>query len=287
MIRPVFDSVRRIGKIAPGSIRAVLDYVIPRMNDPMPEMDGFGIVTVAGGAKYLRLLWASVKKTRMVSDAPIWCFHLGPKEIQHWCVPMLEDLGVHFVDAIPFMKAENYQSIGGWSAKSIAIMHSPFQRVCFLDADAFALIDPEEIEFPTGFMAFRDVTKCRKNDMLFPNLGLKRIPDWVEFEAGQQLWDKKKTWRELQLFSFMNGRKVPFHDLTMGDKDLAPLSFMKLGTPFDEGGIPEWLGYGIRHHLSDGTPAFLHFMPEKRGGPVAPEVVELLREFDQLTLQPA
>ena len=293
MILPVFDSVRRIGKIAPGSIRAVLDYVIPKLNDPMPEMDGFGIVTVAGGPKYLRYLWTSVKRTRTLTDAPIICYHIGPREIAHHSVPMLEDLGVEFRDALPIMQRENYTLQGnkGWSAKSAAILDCPFRDVLFLDADCFPLIAPEDIlnhtDYSQGFLCFPDIQHCRKNDMLFPNLGLKRIPDWREAEAGQFFVDRSRYWKEIQLYSFMNGRPNPFHDLAHGDKVLLQLACMKLRTPFQMAGTPSFDGTAITHRLTDGTEAFLHYGEHKRSGRMPPGISDLLHEFDNLTLQPA
>lgn len=285
-----FDEVRRIGRLDAGAIRATLDFVIPRLKDPMPEMSGFGIVTVGGG-KYLKYIWNLVRKARVLTDAPIICYHLGPDEVNHPAVSLLKEMDVEFRDAIPIMRRENYTFQGnkGWSAKSAAIMDCPFKEVLFLDADAYPLMEPESIldhwNFSTGFLAFPDIQHCRKNDMLFTHLALKRIPDWVEAEAGQFLVDRSRFWKEIQLYSFMNGRPLPFHDLAMGDKTLLQLSCMKLGTSFNMGGKPEWVEYGIRHHLTDGTPAFMHSMPAKRGGMSDPAMEEALRQFEELSLQ--
>jgi hypothetical protein len=285
--------ITRIGKISEGSILATLKFVIPRLNEPLPKMEGRGIITVAGG-KYLKYLWMQVKHVRALSDLPIICYHIGQHEIQHPSVEMLEDMGVEFRDALPLMKAEGYtlQGVRGWSAKSIAVKHSPFRHVLFLDADSIALIDPEEIfaheDYKTGFLCFGDIAPCRKNNMLFPSLGIRYDKDWIEAEAGQFLVDKQRFWKAIQLYSFMNGRPRPFHDLAMGDKTLLQLASMKLGIPFTLSTNQEWMGYGIRHSLTDGTKAFLHAMPEKRGGEVAPGWGESFREFESLTqLQPA
>jgi hypothetical protein len=290
MIRPVFDSVRRIGKIAPGSIRPVLDYVIPKLNDPLPPMSGFGVVTVAGG-KYLKYLWVLAKHTRALTDAPIICYHLGPKELDHPAVDLLRDMDVQFRDALPLMKADNYQSTHGWCAKSIAIIDSPFRDVLFLDADCIPLISPEEVlnhrDYSYGYLCFPDIQHCRKNDMLFPNMGLKRIPDWVEAEAGQFFVDKMRYWKEIQLYSWMNGRPRPFHDLAHGDKCLLQLACMKLQKPFQMAGTPSFDGAAITHRLTDGTEAFLHYGEHKRSGKLPAGISDLLHEFGQLTLQPA
>lgn len=283
--RVLFDQVRRIGKFDQGAILAVLSHVIPLLNDPLPPMRGFGIVTVAGGA-YLGRFWCLMKVLRSFSDAPVQCYHLGPDELRHKAVPMLRDMGVEFVDAHPMMSRENYQGFGGWEAKSIGIKYCPFQSVCFMDADCIPLVDPEAIlkhqDFSTGFLAFHDIQACRKNNMLFPSLGLMYDPEWIEAEAGQFLVDRSRFWREIQLYSFMNGRPKPFHELAMGDKTLLQLSCMKLGTPFNYGGKPAWEGGAIRHFLTDGTPAFLHWMEEKRKGSVPNEVAGLLKEFQTL-----
>lgn len=280
-----FDDVRRVGSMSRGQILPSLNILIPKMNDSLPKFDGFGICTVAGGP-YLRYLWAQVQKVREISDVPIWCYHLGPKELNHPSVELLQDLNVTFVDALPLMERENYQSHHGWCAKSIAVIHSPFRHVCFLDSDAFPVIDPEVIldhpDYEKGFLCFPDIQDCRSSNRLFPDLGMPHEQKWVEAEAGQFLVDKDRFWKALQLYSFMNGRPKPFHDLAMGDKTLLQLSCMKLGIPFTMTPRSEWVGYGIKHFLSDGTYAFLHYMPHKRGGPVAPQVADLLLEFDSL-----
>lgn len=290
-----FDAVRRIGRIDAGSIRAVLNFVIPRLETeppPTEPMEGFGIVTCAGG-RYLRYLYAQVKVTRRFTDAPIHCYHLGPAELNHPCVDMLREMDVTFVDAIPVMREQNYAlwKNVGWSAKSAALLDCPFRYALFMDADCIPLIDPESLldsdDFTEGFLAWHDINKCRKNNMVFPLMGLKMPKDFREFEAGQQLWDRQRHWKALQLFSWMNGRPRPFYELVHGDKDLGPLSFMKLGIPFNVGGEPKWEHNAIRHHLSDGTPAFLHYMETKRSKGAPPEVASLLHEFDNLTLQPA
>lgn len=293
MSEPAYLSVRKIGRIERPQVKAILDLVVTRLDEPIPEFKGFGVVTVAGG-KYLRWFWASLRKLRELTDAPVQCWHLGPRELNHPCVPLMREMGVEFVDAIPHMRAENYQSFGGWSAKSISIKHSPFRYALFLDADCFPLIEPESIlrreDFSHGFLAFHDVNKCRRDDFLFHDFGIRFDPNFTEFEAGVQLWDKEANWRALQLFSWCNGRPAPFHRISMGDKDLAPLSFMRLKMPFNVGGKPRWLGdHSIIHSLSDGTPAFQHFLEEKRQGErfSAPEVAELLAEFDEMTLQTA
>jgi hypothetical protein len=285
--------ITRIGKISDGSILATLKFVIPRLNEPLPKMDGRGIVTVAGG-KYLKYLWMQVKHVRALSDLPIICYHLGPQEIQHPSVEMLEGMGVEFRDALPLMKAEGYtlHGVRGWSAKSIAVKHSPFRHVLFLDADAIPLIDPEEIfahkDYNTGFLCFGDIAPCRKSNMLFPSLGIRYDKDWIEAEAGQFLVDKQRFWKAIQLYSFMNGRPKPFHDLAYGDKCLLPLACVKLGMPFTQAPKGEWIHYGIRHHLTDGTPAFEHFTEHKRHGLMPDGVKKVLQEFESLTqLQPA
>jgi Mannosyltransferase putative len=286
-----FDEVRRVGKMDRGSIMASLNHLIPLMNDPLPKFEGFGIVTCAG-SKYLRYLWAQVQKVREVSDAPIWCYHLGPDELNHPSVDMLREMDVTFVDAIPLMRRENYQSSVGWSAKSIAVIHSPFRHVCFLDADAIPIVDPESIlhhdDYSEGFLCFPDIQKCRTDDFLFSELAIKRDPDFIEAEAGQFLVDKDRMWKALQLYSFMNGRPKPFHEMAYGDKCLLQLSCMKLNIPFKMAGKAEWAGYGINHFLTDGTYAFMHVTEHKRHGTAPREYSDLLNQFDSLDkTQPA
>ena len=290
MIRPVVTHpVHRIRGFDASAILKTLEYVIPRLDEPVPEVDGYGICCVAGG-KYLRYAHRMVRIVREMSDMPIHIYHLGPKELDHPVVPVLREMGVTFKDALPLMAARNYQTGNpGWMAKSASLIDVPFRHCLFLDADAYPLIPPEDIfahgDYTTGLVVFPDVAPCRKSDAFFSAFGMRHDPLFTEWEAGQFVVDKVRLWDAVQLYAFMNGRPKPFHEIFWGDKDLLPMACIRLGIPFTTGRPPQWIKrVALRHFLSDETPAFEHWMEEKRGKLWLPErLLELDREFRNIT----
>lgn len=287
MVNP---KLARIGKITPESLLAVLKYAMPLMDDPCPPCTGTGVVMVAGG-KYLSQAYASLSMLRSVSDLPVQIWHLGPKEVSDAHKEIFADLGAEFVDAFEVRKEHPMFNLGGWQAKSFAVAYCPFERVLMLDADCYPLMDPEIIfampEFTsTGCLMWPDIQKCRKNDMIFPSVGIRHEKDFQEMEVGQLLIDKKRLWPAVRLTVFLNSHSEATYKMLWGDKDVWQIAMKKLGVPFSVGDKPTWKGWGMEHTL-DGEPAFHHYMELKRKGIGPADLIQLMDQFESLTLQPA
>ena len=284
--------LHRIGKISPMQLLPLLSYVMPLLRDPCPPCEGTGIVMVAGG-KYLRWAYASIRKTREVTDLPIQIWHLGEAEVTPEDRRKFDDLDVEFVNAHEFLDEFPMHRLGGWECKSYAVAHCPFRQVILLDADCHPIVDPEPLfetqEFKdTGIIMWPDLNKCRKDDMIFPCMGLAVDPDFQEMEAGQLLVDKKRLWEAVRFTVWMNSHSEAFYQIAFGDKDLHQMALRKLGLPFSVGDIPDWIGSGMVHRFR-GEPVFRHLMEGKRSsGHLLPsDYVELLGEFELLNLQTA
>lgn len=52
-----------------------------------------------------------------------------------------------------------------------------------------------------------------------------------EQESGQVLIDKKRCWKELNLSYYFNQKKVPYHQLLLGDKDTFRFAWLALKSP--------------------------------------------------------
>lgn len=284
--------VARIGRIRPDNLLAVLNFVLPRLDDPCPPCSGTGVVVVAGG-KYLSQAYASICKLREVSDLPVQIWHLGPKEVPEHAQLVFSDLDAEFVDAFEVRKKHPMFNLGGWQAKSFAVAYCPFKKVLMLDADCYPLVDPETIfatdDFKyTGCLMWPDINKCRKNDMIFPSMGIRYEKDLQEMEVGQLLIDKKRLWPSVRLCMFLNSHSEATYQMLWGDKDTWQFAMKKLGVPFSVGNHCTWKGWGMEHNL-DGTPVFHHYMSGKREGKFPEGIEELMAQFEslQLQLQPA
>lgn len=283
--------VARITKITPESLLAVLKFVIPRLDEPVPPCSGAGVVMVAGG-RYLSQAYASICKLREVSDLPVQIWHLGPKEVNDTHREVFSDLDVEFVDAHEVRRKHPMHRLGGWECKSFAVAYSPFQRVLMLDADSFPIVDPETIfdghDFrATGCLMWPDIQKCRKNDMIFPSVGIPYEKDFQEMEVGQLLIDKKHHWKSVQLWRFLNSHSEATYQMIFGDKDSLQIAMKRFKVPFSVGDHCDWMGWGMQHKLR-GVPVFHHAMELKRSkldGP--PGYRDLMAQFESLQLQPA
>lgn len=281
--------VDRIGKVEPSSCLAVMRHVIPLLaEEPCPPCEGTGVVMVAGG-RYLREAWASVNKLREVSDLPVQIWHLGQGEVTERDRLNFEDLEVEFVNAYDFLDEHPSYQFGGWQAKPFSVAYCPFRNVLLLDADAYPLVDPEEVfqsaEYQrTGALMWPDTNQCRKGDMVFPCMGIRKPKDFREMEVGQLLIDKQRLWKAVRLTTWMNSHSECFYKLVFGDKDTWQMAMRKLDVAFSVGDAPIWSGWGMTHVLS-GQPVFHHFMEGKRKNLYPDDVFDLLKQYDQL-IQP-
>lgn len=283
--------IDRINSIDQDNCLAILNYVMPKLaEEPMPNYEGNGVVTVAGG-RYLRMAFASLKRLRLLDpDIPIEVWHLPGEDMRG--AERFEELNVTFRDVGPSFDHEGAWVRNGWSAKAHAIKHSGFRNVLFLDADSAPRKKPNEMfispEFRShGLLLWPDVANYNRNS-IWPCMGLlyNSVP---EHEAGQFLIDKQKAWEVLKLTTWMNGHEF-FHDQAMGDRCLWGLAAAKLKYPFLTMPKAKWSEWGISHYWTDGKLAFEHVLAPKRD-PVAPpeHIGKLWRLFDSMdiSLQPA
>ena len=111
--------------------------------------DEAGIVTMGGG-RYLPYAFCLVRSLRAKScRLPVTVYYCGAAEAPPPIVAGALDC--RFVDAAPFGRR-------GWGAKAACILHAPYRRVLWNDADAFWLTDgtwmfaaPELREFGAMF----------------------------------------------------------------------------------------------------------------------------------------
>jgi hypothetical protein len=281
--------LHRIGKIHPDQLLHVLNYAMPLMVEECPPCSGTGIVMVAGG-KYLRWAHASIRKAREVTDLPIQIWHLGEAEVTPEDREKFADLDVEFVNARDFQEEHPTFQKGGWETKSYAVAYCPFERVLMLDADCYPLVDPELLfetpEFKsTGVIMWPDLFKCRKDDMIFPCMGLRYDPNFQEMEVGQLVINKKQLWRAVYLTTWMNSHSECFYKLGFGDKDQWQMALRKIVLPFTVGEKATWMEWGMRHNW-DGEAVFCHAMNLKRGSIPGPaDYMELLGQYELMNLQ--
>lgn len=284
--RPLTD-IERISKIEEGSCLAIVKYVIGRLNEPEPNCSGIGCVMVAGGP-YLKMAYAAISALRETGwQSPVQIWYLGERDIPPGHQRKFEKLDVQFVDAAHVARTNPMRSLGGWTAKGLAVKCCPFQHVLLLDADCFAQrsIEPlfgSEEYLRYGQMFFPDIKPCRPHDRIFPCLGLKVPTSFTENEAGQLMCDKLRNWRAVQFVNFMNSNSDFFYRMFHGDKETWPLAWMTLGMPYTMTPPCSWLRDGILHQWFDQFPITHHRMSCKRESGWPAEIGAKFLEYDSL-----
>jgi hypothetical protein len=197
--------------------------------------EGRGIVICGGGVRYFTNAWVCINMLRRLGCAlPIQLWYLGPKEMDNRMKALVAQLAVQCVDAMQMRKGHPMRILGGWELKSYAILHSPYREVLLMDADNVPVVNPDFLfstpEFlVTGALFWPDYLRGqdKKNMAIWRSFGLQ-IPNELEFETGQILVDKSRSWRALCFARWINENSDFFYRYLHGDKETFHLAFRKL-----------------------------------------------------------
>jgi ADP-heptose:LPS heptosyltransferase len=196
---------------------------------------GRGIVICGGGVRYFTSAWVCINLLRHLGcQLPIQLWYLGRKEMDERMKSIVVPLGVKCVDAFTVRKRFPARILHGWELKPYAILHSCFQEVLFLDADNVPVVNPEFLfETPqyrsTGAIFWPDYehNKDAKAAAIWRSCGVAR-PNEAEFETGQIVLDKERSWAALSLTMWFNENSDFYYRYVYGDKETFHLAFRKL-----------------------------------------------------------
>lgn len=189
------------------TVREILtrDLQPPAFNAPM------GIVT-SGEGKYELGIVVMVKLLRDVikCDLPVKIFHNGP-----WNT-CLQGYDVELVNTQIMQATHPAKRYGGWESKSYAVMHSGFERVLFLDADAYLVADPKPL-----FALLEQHSYCGWGTWGPGNL-CGEIPDTLNqphFNGGHYLVDLAHFWGPINAIRFLDNHSQIFYRVNrIGDE---------------------------------------------------------------------
>jgi alpha 1,2-mannosyltransferase len=199
---------------------------------PKKRYSGRGIVYTAGGIGYITCAWVSINLLRQHGCLlPIELWYLG-NEVSDEVIQYFKFLNVDFRNFQDIGKIE----MGGYSLKPLAILHSRFKEVLFLDADNNCVKDPTDLfEFEKykeiGTVFWPDYWRTSKSNPIWKIIGTTayHIP---EQESGQLLVNKEKCWKELNLCLYFNKLGKYYYRILLGDKDTFKFSWHALKTEF-------------------------------------------------------
>lgn len=198
---------------------------------------GRGIVTCAGGVKYLTCAWVLIKMLRHLGcKLPIEVWYLGDDEGDPDWIKLVEPLGVTCIDAHEIATRHPHPRLTGWESKSYAVLHSRFQEVLFLDADNVPVVDPsylfeDEQYVKAGAVFWPDSPAMSADNVAWQVFGVPYRHE-QEVESGQMVIDKQRCWQAINLADWYNQHSDFFYQYVYGDKDTFRFAWHRTGTSF-------------------------------------------------------
>jgi hypothetical protein len=172
------------------------DLKPPQFDRPM------GIVTTGEG-RYEPGIVIMVRLLReeLGCKLPVKIFHKRP-----WKTCM-DGLDVELVNTTDLQATHPALSYGGWQSKSYAVLHSGFQRVLFLDADAYCVADP------TPLFRLLDTHSYVYWADWGPGGACAPIPNELASHnnGGEYLVDLAKFWKQYQAIRFLDNYSHIFY----------------------------------------------------------------------------
>jgi hypothetical protein len=232
---------------------------------------GKGIVVCAGGIRYNTCAWVLIRMLRHLGcKLPIQVWYLGKKESDESWMRLVEPYGVVCVNALESTDKLLRSTLNGWSLKSYAILHSPFEEVLLLDADNVPARNPQYLfdspeYLQMGAIFWPDILPTR-TALDSPRWGIFGVAprDEPEQESGQLLIHKKKCWRSLQLCDWYNKHSRFFYKYIHGDKDTFRFAWHRVGQEFAmPERYPEIIPHALVQHDFQDEPIFYHRVGDK------------------------
>lgn len=196
--------------------------------------NGRGIVICGGGVRYFPSAWVTVSMLRRAGcELPVQLWHFAG-EVNDEMAQAMASLGVSCVNATDLARtlACPPRVLRGWELKAFALLHCAFEQVLLLDADSMPVVNPEFLfsspEFKrTGAVFWPDFCKFGPDDPLWD---VFEVPyrEERQFESGQILLDRKRSWAALNLSMHYNEHSDFYYSYVYGDKDTFHLAWRRL-----------------------------------------------------------
>jgi FkbM family methyltransferase len=200
---------------------------------------------------------------------PVEFWHLGRGEMDSQMIELAKRLDVTVIDAREFAKSlpNHPRILNGWELKPFSVLHSRFEEVMYLDADCIPIQNPEKLfesaEYQdTGAIFWPDLAPHDRKewipDVVWERCGM--VPrNYVDFESGQVVVNKRKCWDAMLLTQWMNEHSDYWYKMVFGDKTTWHLCWQKLERRYSmPNGACGWQWPAIIQHDFQGQPIFVH-----------------------------
>ena len=209
------------------ALRQVLAMELKPPTITAPE----GLVYVGGG-KYWPGIVVGIRMLRdSKNNMPVQVWHRGDDEPVR--PEQVLGLGnVQIIDAVAHAKSHGGARIlRGWESKLYALTHCNFERVLYLDADAYVVENPAPFmaELNASPFVFWHDLPNNFNSVRWDKVwgaGPGNVP---AIQGGQIAIDRKRNWRALCVAHWMNQHSDYYYSHMFGDQDTWRVVFAALG----------------------------------------------------------
>ena len=202
------------------------------------RFSGRGIVFSAGGERLFTNLWVNLCLLRRVHrcSLPVEVWHFGEGEMNPSMTALLEPFDVRVVNGESLARDLPGDRWRGFALKSLAVVHSRFEEVLFLDTDSYPVRDPsflfEERAYRwTGSCFWPNIWRTDPDSKFWEALDLPFV-DEADWESGQMVINKRRCWRALSLVEHLNRHFAYYYQHVYGDAMTFYGAWKKLGQPY-------------------------------------------------------
>lgn len=180
-----------------------------------------------------------IRMARMFTDLPIQVWHAGKGE----------PVNVADIEGIPNVEIRDSTNVGfprlrngGWENKTTAMLFSGLARICYLDADAYLVSDPEPLfkaASDTRFVFWCDLP-WNDSTIDWHWLGVTNTGRVPPIQGGQLCFDVRSFYRELVLSDWINQHSPYTYHHQYGDQDSWRIALAATGGPYHNLGAAGW-----------------------------------------------
>ena len=200
------------------SLISLKEQVLP----PPEQCFGDGVVIVGGGKFSEGIVIACKMLRKTGSTLPIQVWHRGPDQEPLPLALLKQIPGVEVINSLVHSSLYNPSRIlRGWEQKLYALVHCGFERVLYIDADAYFVRDPEPLlnQLHNAPFVFWSDFESMYNNVKWINVwpsGDRGVPG---IQGGQLAIHRKKLWKTLLITHWMNQHSDFYYRHMFGDQD--------------------------------------------------------------------
>lgn len=220
-----------------------------------------GILYVGGGAYWPGIV-VGIKLLRHVlkDTTPVEIWHRGDDEPIN-LVDIEDCCNVIVIDSYEVGRQTGAKIVRGWEQKLLALTYTNFEKVIYLDADAYLVEHSsalfQQLDSGYGFQFWQDLPHCDsavKWPEVWPS-GSNGVP---AIQGGQLLINRKRAWDLICLAHWMNQHSDYYYRHLFGDQDTWRVALAVLGHPYTRLNAANWSATAFLCTLSDNIVRIVH-----------------------------